>query len=78
MPLLDELRAVIDSSAVEKKKTSTFHSLVLVHAADLEGIGADEVCRRLGMQKTWETEFSKMISIYKRLAELGYSIQKSP
>jgi hypothetical protein len=76
MPIINEIKAAINASGDEKKRTSTFHSMVLIHAAELDGIGAVEACRLLGMQDAWRTEFSKMISISKRLAELGYAVRE--
>lgn len=78
MPIINEIKTAIDAAGDDKKRTSTFHSLILVHAAELEAIGGAEVCRQLGMQEVWRREFSKMISISKRLAELGYSVERQP
>jgi hypothetical protein len=78
MLIINEIKTAIDAAGDDKKRTSTFHSLILVHAHELEKIGAVEACRLLGMQDSWRTEFTKMISISKRFAELGYSVERRP
>jgi len=77
MPILNKIRRALGEARADKKKTATFHSMILIHAAELDGMGSEECCRQLGLQKSYKTEFGKMISASRRLAELGYSVKKN-
>ncbi|MBI5767551.1 MAG: hypothetical protein HZA93_07130 [Verrucomicrobia bacterium] len=76
MQLLEEIRDALRDAEKEKKKTATLHTLVLLHAAELESIEPLEFCRRVHIQETYQTEFRKMIAVSHRLAEFGYDVQK--
>ncbi|HLS27515.1 MAG TPA: hypothetical protein VK041_02625 [Opitutales bacterium] len=76
MDLLEDIKAAIDAALSEKKKVSTIHSLVLIHAADLRGLTPREFCRATGLAKSYEIEFTKMIKASERLPELGYAVRR--
>jgi hypothetical protein len=76
MQLLDDIRKSVIAAEHDKKKAAMIHSLVLIHAAQLEGVEPLEFCRRVGLQDSYQREFQKMLAASRVLTELGYSVQK--
>jgi hypothetical protein len=74
--LLDSIRIALDDAQKEKEKAATLHSLVLIHAAELASLEPLEFCRQLGIHKSYQTEFRKMLSATRVLEELGYAVQE--
>lgn len=76
MELIETIRQALKHAAEDRKKVATFHSLVLLHASQLEHLDPHEFCRNVGVVDAFHIEFRKMIAAAHRLSELGYSIQK--
>jgi hypothetical protein len=74
--LLDEIRAAVHIAAKENKKAAMIHSLVLIHAAELEAVEPVEFCRHIGIPESYRTEFQKMLAAPRVLAGLGYAVQR--
>lgn len=74
--IIEEFRKALQSAEKEKKKTSMFHSLILLYASELGKISPYEFCERVGLNKAYHIEFRKMIAAANRLAELGYCLKK--
>ena len=74
---IQSIKTAIQKAVAERKKMSTFHSQVLLHAELLEHVEPEEFCRQVGVPPTYHIEFRKMIAAARRLSELGYSIQKT-
>jgi hypothetical protein len=76
MPTIDSIRDALILAAESRAKTATLHSLVLIHARELEKVDPLEFCKAVGVPKSYTIEFRKMISASRKLRELGYTIQK--
>lgn len=76
MEIIKIIKLAIQKAAKERKKMSTFHSQVLLHAKLLEHLDPVEFCRDVGVPAAYHIEFRKMIAVAHTLSELGYSIQK--
>ena len=70
------IRDAIKSAEKDRKKMATFHSLVLLHAEELQSVSPREFCQQIGVSEAYHIEFRKMISLSHRLTELGFDIQK--
>lgn len=67
----------IESAEKDRKKMATFHSIVLLHAEELESVSPQGFCCEIGFAKAYHIEFRKMISLAHRLTELGFDLQKT-
>jgi hypothetical protein len=76
MEIIKIIKLAIQKAAKERKKMSTFHSQVLLHAKLVEHLDPAEFCRDVGVPAAYHIEFRKMIAVAHALSELGYSIQR--
>lgn len=77
MDLIEQIRLALEQAARDRHKMAMLHAQVLIHANELEEIGADEFCRLLNLQPTFATEFQQMKAAARMLAELGYTVARS-
>ncbi|NOU36534.1 MAG: hypothetical protein HOO88_07170 [Kiritimatiellaceae bacterium] len=76
MDLIDKIKTALDAARDNRTKTATFHSMILIHAKELEDRDALDFCRRVGIEDVWKVEFKRMISAARMLRELGFDITK--
>jgi hypothetical protein len=76
MDLIDEFKSALATAGGERQKTAIFHSMVLIHADELEDRDELDFCRRVGIEDVWKIEFRKMILAARMLRELGFQITK--
>ncbi len=76
MDLIETIKTALDTARDNRTKTATFHSMILIHAKELEDRDALDFCRKVGVEDVWKTEFHKMISAARMLRELGFDITK--
>ncbi len=72
--LILEIKTELVKAAKERKKTETFHSLVILHADELAEVDPNEFCRRTDLSPPYATEFRKMVAARRRLREMGFNI----
>jgi hypothetical protein len=65
----EQIKKAVESATQGKQKIATFHYQVLRNADDLEGTKPDDFCRDIGVPKSYETEFRKMLSLARLLRE---------
>lgn len=77
MDLIEQIRLTLEQAARDRHKIAMLHAQVLIHAAELEEMGADEFCRLLNLQATFATEFQQMRAAARMLAQLGYAVTRT-
>jgi hypothetical protein len=61
--MIEEIRKAVHDAALENQKIAMFHFQVLKNANALEDVGPEDFCRDIGVPKTYQTEFRKMLSL---------------
>lgn len=69
--MIDEIKAAVHKAASDNQKIAMFHYQVLKNAKELEGYDAVSFCRDINVPETYQTEFRKMISLARVMAENG-------
>lgn len=77
MDITTYFRNALERARAERTLTATFHSLVLIHADELEDQEPLSFCLKVGLTEAYQIEFKKMISAARMLRTLGYRISKS-
>jgi hypothetical protein len=76
MSIVELFSQELARAEAEHRKMAVFHSLVLIHATELDGHDPLEFCRSVGLTDAYQTEFRKMISVAKLLPELGVALTR--
>jgi len=76
MDIIDQFKSALAAAKLNRTKTATFHSMVLIHSEELEDRDALDFCRRVGVEDVWHIEFTKMILAARMLRKLGFAITK--
>lgn len=71
MTMFEEIRKAIHDAALGNQKIAMFHYQVLKNATALESIDAEAFCQEVGVPKTYQTEFRKMLSLARMLRQQG-------
>lgn len=61
--VIEEIKKALHDAALGKQKIAMFLLQVLKNTAALEGHDAGTFCREIGIPKTYQTEFRKMLSL---------------
>ncbi len=73
--MYERIRQAIEAAARDQQKMAMFHYQVLSNANVLEATDADEFCRAVGVPKTYQTEFRKMLSLARLMREQGAKLE---
>lgn len=76
MIIIETIKVALQKAQVEKKRMATFHSLILLHADQLEQLDPKAFCQSVGVTDAYHIEFRKMIAVARLFSESGYIIQK--
>lgn len=69
--MIEEVKKAVQDAAHGKQKIAMFHFQVLKNAAALESVDSDSFCRDIGVPKTYQTEFRKMLSLARIMRQQG-------
>lgn len=69
--MLDAIKKAIHDAALGNQKMAMFHFQVLKNAAALEDIEPLSFCDQVGVPKTYQTEFRKMLSLARVIRQQG-------
>ncbi len=74
--MFEEIALEIKNAAANKDKTAMIHFQILINADRLVGVNAATFCERVGLAKSWEIEYPKMIKLAQTLKDHGLCIAK--
>lgn len=69
--MIEEIRKAVHDAALGNQKIAMFHFQVLKNAAALEGVDPESFCRDIGVPKTYQTEFRKMLGLARVMRQKG-------
>lgn len=69
--MIDEIKKAVHDAALGNQKIAMFHLQVLKNAAALEGLDAETFCLEIGVPRTYQTEFRKMLSLARIMRQQG-------
>lgn len=69
--MIEEIKNAVHDAALGKQKIAMFHFQVLRNAVALEGVDPELFCRDIGVPKTYQTEFRKMLSLARVMTQQG-------
>ena len=75
--MLEEIGKNIRKAAMRNEKVAMIHYQILIHADELTDIDAIVFCQKVGIQKSYKTEFCKMLKLAKLMDKLGMKISKA-
>lgn len=61
--VIEEIKKAVHEAALGNQKIAMFHFQVLKNAVALESVNPESFCRDIGVPKTYQTEFRKMLSL---------------
>lgn len=67
----EQIRKAVHGAAVGQQKIAMFHFQVLKNATTLEGVDPVAFCRDIGVPRTYQTEFRKMLSLARLMRQQG-------
>ncbi len=71
MDLISQMRAEIADAEQRKKKMAMFLYQILINANQLQEIGADELCKQMGVRESYKVDVVKMLNVAKLMKERG-------
>ena len=69
--MIERIKKAVHDAALGKQKIAMFHFQVLKNATALEGVDPVSFCRDIGVPKTYQTEFRKMLSLARLMRQQG-------
>ena len=72
--MLEEIAREIAKGKAEGRKTETIHYQVFKNAKELRHLSPGAFCEAVGIEPSWQIEFSKMIKLAERLEEDGLEV----
>lgn len=72
--MIEEIRKAVRDAALGNQKIAMFHFQVLKNAVALESFDPESFCLEIGVPKTYQTEFRKMLSLARVMRQQGVGL----
>ncbi len=69
--MIEEIKKAVHDAALGNQKSAMFHFQVLKNADVLADVDPESFCRKIGVPKTYQTEFRKMLSLSRLMRQQG-------
>lgn len=75
--MYEEIAQAIAIAAQAREQSAMFHLQVLLNAAHLEGVKANDFCRLVGVDDNYATEFRKMMKVAELMDRQGIQLTRN-
>ena len=69
--MIQEIKKAVHDAALGNQKIAMFHFQVLKNAVALESVNPESFCHEIGVPKTYQTEFRKMLGLARIMRQQG-------